>query len=174
MPICLIEWLSFSGLKPERTKGGRLETQGYAEDKRMAKTIPVRKQPINALALALVTVLALLVAPVCAPLCAARSCSSHTSQGSCHDMASAGAAAIERFVAAGKTCPSVNFFAVLVKTDQQSALSQVRRNSSAPVLPNAFPAPLLEMLSTSPRRSTLRRVPLELGDSLLLTTILRI
>jgi hypothetical protein len=140
----------------------------------MNETILVMNRPANASLLALVIALALLVAPVCAPLCAASACSSGAHKEQCHEMAATGASGGEQLVAATKACAAADFSAVLVKANELSSLSQEVRSDAAPALIGGSPEHGLGDFDESRRRGGLHRVPLELEDSLLLTTILRI
>jgi|SRR5580704_6463226 hypothetical protein len=141
----------------------------------MNETIPVWSHRANASVLALVIVLALLVAPVCAPLCAANACSSGGErQGQCHDMAGMESYGGEQLVAASKACGAADFSAVLVKTDEQSSLSQEVQSETAPTLVGGSPEHSLGNLDEGSVRWALHRVPLETADLLLPTTILRI
>lgn len=140
----------------------------------MNEETPVRARPASVIGLVLVTMLALVVAPACAPLCAARTCSSATSPGQCHDMASMGAGGGGKFVAASKACGAAEFSAVLVRTDEQILLPQGTRNDAAPVGISGSPAEDFGSLRASSGRWGAHRAPLESADSILLTTILRI
>jgi hypothetical protein len=140
---------------------------------RMRERTPFPRPPANAIVLALVTVVALLVAPVCAPLCAAKACSSGTAQERCHEMGSMSADGSEQFVAAGKACGASDFSAVLVKADEKSSVLQSVRIATAPIRVIG-PAERVASLPTASGHRGVNLVPLELRDSLLLTTILRI
>jgi len=135
---------------------------------------PPFQRPADVIALALVTVLALLIAPICAPLCAMRACSSGMAPEPCHGMASTGADGGEQFVATNKACRTPDFSAVLVKADEKTALLESARNvpAQAPVS-RTIPERLGSSLATVGHSSACR-VPSELSDALLLTTILRI
>jgi uncharacterized membrane protein len=141
---------------------------------RMRETIPFPSRPANAIALALVTVLALLLAPVCAPLCAAKACSSGATEEQCYGMASMGAVGGAQFVAVSKACRAPELSAVLLKADDKSSSLQNIRNVPAPIPFTGAPAERLGGLHASSEDLSVHRVPLELSDSLLLTTILRI
>jgi hypothetical protein len=144
------------------------------EDRRMNETIPVRARPANAVVLAFLTVLALAIASVCAPLCAAKSCASGLRQEQCHDIATMGPDGRPQLVAPSMVCGLSDFSAVLVKADEENLLSQGARNHAAPVILNGSPELGLESLRTGPQRRGVYLILLDLPDSLLLTTILRI
>jgi len=140
----------------------------------MKKRIPVRTHSTGFMALAVLTLLAILVAPICAPLCAASACPSRSSQGQCHEMANMIAGGSEQFVAASKACEASDFSAVLVKPNEKPfSLQNVQRNSevaffgrSAEKAPRGLPASATD-LSVHP-------FPLQLADSHSMTPILRI
>jgi hypothetical protein len=140
----------------------------------MDETIPVRARPANAAMLAFLTVLALAIAPVCAPLCAAKSCASGARQEQCHDMAIMGTDGRPQLVAPSKVCGLSDFSAVLVKADEEYLLSQGARNHAAPAIVSGSPELGLESSRTGPRRRGVHLIPLDLPDSLLSTSILRI
>jgi hypothetical protein len=140
----------------------------------MNETIPVRARPASAAVLAFLTVLALVMAPACAPLCAAKSCASGVRQEQCHDLATSGPDGQPRIVAPSKVCGLSDFSAVLVKADEEYLFSQGARNQAAPVIPNGPPELGLESFCTGPQRRGVHPLPVDLPDSLRLTTILRI
>ncbi|MGB7281353.1 MAG: hypothetical protein WBE13_03745 [Candidatus Acidiferrum sp.] len=140
----------------------------------MSETFPTRAQSASAIALALVTVLALLVAPVCGSLCAARNCSAGMSHAHCHDMASMSATSGAQFAAQGKTCAGADLTAVLVMAGDQTFLFREGRITSAPVTISVLLEQGFASLQTSPSRGRPYRVSVSSRDSLRLTTILRI
>jgi len=140
----------------------------------MKETIPVRARPANAVVLAFLTVLALVIAPVCAPLCAAKSCASGAQQEQCHDIATTGADGRPQLVATGKFCGLSDFSAVLLRADEEYLLSHGSRIHAAPVILKGPPELELESFSTGPQSRDAHLIPLDLPDSVLLTTILRI
>jgi hypothetical protein len=79
----------------------------------------------------------------------------------------------EQFVAAGKACGASDFSAVLVKADEKSSVLQSVRIATAPIRVIG-PAERVASLPTASGHRGVNLVPLELRDSLLLTTILRI
>jgi hypothetical protein len=89
-------------------------------------------------------------------------------------MAGMGSYGGEQLVAASKACGAADFSAVLVKTDEQSSLSQAVQSDTAPTPIGGSPAHSLGNLYEGPVRCALGRVPLETADLLLSTTILRI
>ena len=144
------------------------------KNRRMKETIPVRARPANAAVLALLTMLALVIAPVCAPLCAAKSCASGARQEQCHDIATTGTGGRPQLVAPGKVCGLSDFSAVPVKAGEEYLLSQGARNRAAPVILNGSLELGRESLGTGPQSRDVHLVPLDLPDSPLLTTILRV
>src|ERR1700675_503797 len=140
----------------------------------MNEAIHVGARPANAAVLAFLTVLALVTAPVCAPLCAAKSCASGARQEQCHDIATTGADGRPQLVAPSKVCGLGDFSAVLVKADEEYLLSQRARNHAVAVILNGSPELGLESLRTGPQRRDVHLIPLDLPDSLQLTTIHRI
>ena len=135
--------------------------------------MPSRELPARTIVLVLATVLGLLVAPVCAPLCAARGCASSARVEACHNMAGM-ATGGEEFMAAGKACGNGDLSAVLVRVDEQSLRSPGGRNESAPVALSGTDVRSFGSLHGSAARGRVHRVPLEVGDSSSVSTILRI
>jgi hypothetical protein len=141
----------------------------------MKKTTQVQTRHLKAMALALVTVLALLAAPMCAPLCAARTCSSSTTNSErCHGMGTMEAEGSGQFVAPGKTCGAAEFSAVLAKPDEQNVSSGEVRSNSAPVLFFGSHERGFEDSHKYLGNLNELRIHSNLRNSLLLSTILRI
>jgi len=140
----------------------------------MSKSIPVHSRPGGAIALALVTVLALLVAPICASLCAARSCSPGASREKCHDVASMGAGGGEQFVAPRKACGAPDSSAVLVKSDEQTSFSRRVSSTQAPMLVSGSTENRLTQLAARPGWRDTSRVSSNSAGSAWRTAILRI
>jgi hypothetical protein len=140
----------------------------------MKKRIPVRIRPASFIALAVLTLLAILVAPICAPLCAARACASSPNQGQCHEMASMIASGSEQLVAANKACEASDFSAVLVKSDEKPFSLQGAQCYSTGSLFGRFAEKALGSLAASAAAPSVHQVSPELGESLLMSTILRI
>jgi hypothetical protein len=89
-------------------------------------------------------------------------------------MASMGTDGGEQFVAASKTCGASEFSALLIKADEKSSVLQSVRNAPAPIRVIGAPSEHLASLPAASEHLSVHRVPLELRNSLLLTTILRI
>jgi hypothetical protein len=141
----------------------------------MNENLQVRAQSSNAVVLAVVTVLALLVAPICAPLCAANACSSAGGrQVQCHDMARFSTDASEQLAAPSKFCGAADFSAVLVRADEKSPVLERVRNAPASIGIIGVRSERVGSLAAASEHLSLHRVSLELSNSLLLTTILRI
>jgi hypothetical protein len=89
-------------------------------------------------------------------------------------MAGMGSYGGAQLVAASKACGAADFSAVLVKSEQQSSLSREVQSDTAPTVFGGSFEHGLASLDESPGRWDVHRVPLESGDLLLPTTILRI
>ncbi|MGC1485267.1 MAG: hypothetical protein WA789_15855 [Candidatus Acidiferrum sp.] len=138
----------------------------------MSETISSRAGGPSAIAIVLVTVLALLVAPVCTSLCAASGCASDAHLEPCHGMASMAANGGEHLLAPSKTCGASDASAVLVSRDEQALLSQGLRSGSSPVLMDVSSGQGLGSSHANPGRG--HRIPPESAEPVQLTTILRI
>jgi hypothetical protein len=140
----------------------------------MKKRIPVRTHSAGFMALAVLTLLAILVAPICAPLCAASACASRSSQGQCHEMANMIAGGSEQFVAESKACEASDFSAMLVKPDEKPLSLQNVQSNSEVVFFGRSAEKALRSLPVSAADLSVHPFPLQLADSHSMTTILRI
>ena len=136
--------------------------------------MPTRALPARTVVLVLATVLALLVAPVCAPLCASGGCGSGARVETCHDMAGMATGGGEEFMAGGKECANGDLSAVLVRMDEQRLGSSSGRSECAAVASGGTVVRSFGSLDGNAARGRVHWVPLELGDSSALRTILRI
>jgi hypothetical protein len=140
----------------------------------MSATIPSRAPAGYAIALTLVTVLALLVAPVCAALCAAKNCSAGMSQAQCHEMAPAKTSASTHLAAPSETCQGADLSAVLFKADEMCVRLQKAPIGSTPEILGAAMERGFANLQASLWRGRMYRIPPASTDSPLITAILRI
>ncbi|MGC1620237.1 MAG: hypothetical protein WA765_17235 [Candidatus Acidiferrum sp.] len=140
----------------------------------MSETISTRTPAPGAVALALLTVLALLVAPVCATICAASICPAGISQGQCLDMASMGANESSRFAPPSRACSGADLSAVLVNANDTLFRLQELWMHSAPVTMPAAIGRSFASLRTIPGRGRPHRVLSASLNLPLLAAILRI
>ncbi len=147
-------------------------SQGSVKYRLMKNPLHDRIHSAQATTVALITAFALLIAPMCAPLCAARRCSSHAGNESCHETQTP-AANGHQLLANGKSCTTPEFSAVLSKSAEQ--LLSLRENQSKfksllVLRPEIASAEYQQLLSVS----TMRRISFTLPDPQSATTILRI
>ena len=84
------------------------------------------------------------------------------------------ASGTEQFVAANKACEASDFSAVLVKSDEKPFFLQSAQSDSTVALFGHSAEKALGRLSASDAGLSAHRVPPELGESLLMSAILRI
>jgi hypothetical protein len=130
----------------------------------------------GSMALALLTVLALLVAPVCAPLCAAKVCGSGAAPGQCHEAVSVGSTDNDSppTMASGKTCRIPELSAVISKADKM--LSASREFSGVTSVAKTHDMPTRSFAGSTGSLGDWRdaRTRFESAASLLSTSVLRI